>query len=467
MQKRAIFFFLLIIMTLFTCQQAVFGANTIITLTPLRDTVAPLQNAVFTVTIQNNEDRDLAFNFKYLDIYWEIKTNPDQVLVPKGTTKSIELTLIPQKEEKPSVANIIIESTDKTVRSEQLLKMTLLKYNELLDQSEDNLQISDPIDPRKDTLIRLKLVNQRDVALSDINIKLHSQFFDEKRVLSLAPYETKTQEFQVSFEEFVKYGNYPLDLEVTQNTKSLLAFTKDMRIGNYPKLGETISPESGFLYTKTEVEKLNEGNSNSIEKYQKTFSYWQKLFTKSSPLPDTIVKESQGYVYTWQFELSPKESYKITIVTSYRGFFWTLVIILVLAFIIYYFTKRDIQIKKRIVSIKKELDSTSSVKVMLTVKNKSMSTIRNIKVLDRVPPTIELPSEFGTMHPKINKGQRGSELIWEIIALSRGEERIFTYKVRSKFKVIGSQTLPLAIAKYTKGGRTLIVTSNQSKLLSK
>ncbi len=286
-------------------------------------------------------------------------------------------------------------------------------------------------------------------------------------MLSLAPYETKTQEFQVSFEEFVKYGNYPLDLEVTQNDKSLLAFTKDMRIGNYPKLGETISPESGFLYTKTEVEKVNEGNSNSIEKYQKTFSYYQKLFTKTSPKPDTIVKESQGYVYTWQFELSPKESYKITIITSYRGFFWIVVILLALAFIIYYLTKRDIQIKKRIVSIKKELDSTSSVKVMLTVKNKSMSTIRNIKVLDRVPPTIELPSEFGTMHPKINKGQRGSELIWEIIALSRGEERIFTYKVRSKFKVIGSQTLPLAIAKYTKGGRTLIVTSNQSKLLSK
>ena len=467
MQKKAIFFFLFTILMLSLFTRTVLSANTVITVTPVKDTVAPMQNAIFTVTIQNNEDRDLTFNFKYLDIYWELKTNPDPVIVPRGTTKSIELTLVPQKEEKPSVANVIIESTDKTVRSEQLLRLTLLKYNELLDQSQDNLQIPDPVDPRKQTLIRLKLVNLRDVALTDINLKLHSQFFDETRILSLAPYETKTEDFQVDFEEFVKYGNYPVDIQVTQNQKSLLAFTKDMRIGNYPKLGETISPESGFLYTKTEVQKTNEGNSNSIEKYQKTLSWWQKLFTKADPSPTTITKESQGYVYTWQFELSPKESYKITIVTSYRGFFWTVVILLIIAFVIYYLTKRDIQIKKRIVSIKKEQDGTSSVKVMLTIKNKSMSTIRNIKVLDRVPPTIELPSEFGTMHPKINKGQRGSELIWEIIALSRGEERIFTYKVRSKFKVIGSQILPFAVAKYTKGARSLMVTSNQSKLLSK
>lgn len=464
--KRGMFFFLLLILTLFIYSKSILAANTIITVTPLKDTVAPLQNAIFSVTIQNNEDRDLTFNFKYLDIYWELRTNPDPVLVPKSTTRSIELTLIPQKEDKPSVANIIIESTDKTVRSEHLLRLTLLKYNELLDQSSDNLQIPEPVDPRKQTVIRLKLVNLRDVALPDLNLEIHSEFFEQKRVLSLAPYETKTEEFIIDFDEFVKFGNYPVDIEVTQNQKILLAFTRDMRIGNYPKLGETISPESGFLYTKIEVQKVNEGNSNSIEKYQKTFSWWQKLFTDATPNPTSIIRDGQGYVYTWEFELSPKETYNITIVTSYRGFFWTTIAILVLVFIIYYITKRDISIRKRIVSIKKEQDGTSSVKVMIVVKNKSMSTIRNIKVLDRVPSTVDMPAEFGTMHPKVNKYPRGAELIWEIIALSRGEERIFTYKVRSKFKVIGSQTLPVAIAKYIRGARTLIVTSNPTKLLS-
>lgn len=464
--KRAVIFFLLLILTLFIYSKQILAANTVITVAPIKDTVAPLQNAVFSVTIQNNEDRDLTFNFKYLDIYWELKINPDPVLVPRGTTKSVELTLVPQKEEKPSVANIIIESTDKTVRSEQLLKLTLLKYNELIDQSSDNLQIPEPVDPRKQTVLRLKLVNLRDIALSDLNLEIKSEFFEQKRVLSLAPYETKTEEFIIDFDEFVKFGNYPVDIEVTQSQKILLAFTRDMRIGNYPKLGETISPESGFFYTKIEVQKVNEGNSNSIEKYQKTFSWWQKLFTDTTPKPTSIVKDQQGYVYTWEFELSPKERYDITIVTSYRGFFWSVVAILVLAFVVYYITKRDISIKKRIVSIRKEQDGTSSVKVLIVVKNKSMATLRNIKVLDRVPSTVDLPTEFGTMHPKVNKAQRGAELIWEIIALGRGEERIFTYKVRSKFKVIGSQTLPVAIAKYLKGGRTLIVTSNPTKLLS-
>ena len=117
-------------------------------------------------------------------------------------------------------------------------------------------------------------------------------------------------------------------------------------------------------------------------------------------------------------------------------------------------------------SIKKEQDGSSTVKISITLKNKGFKKIHNVKVMDRVPKIAETPHEFGTAHPKVAETPQGVQLIWEITTLSSNEEKIFTYKARSKLQIIGKSTIPSAVAKYVKGNRTLTVSSNPEQLFS-
>lgn len=437
-------------------------------ITPLKNTVAPIQTATYSVTIVNNENKDLTFEFIYLDIDW--RPTPEKVNVPAFSTKNLELSLVPQSpynENKPKVVRIIVSTTDKTTyRNEFLLDINVLKYMEILDQDISNLIIPDPIDPRKPTLIRLKLINTQDVALDNLKIKLKSEFFEENKVVSLVPSETQTLDFPIELLQTTKFGNYPVSATVNLETRLLANFITEMRVGSYPKVIEIKSPRSGFLLDVFEITKTNEGNSISHEVITRKLSQFQKRFTKTQPSPTAVTKQDSNFIYTWEFDLDPGESKTITIETNYRGFFSALVVIIALLILIYLLSKRDIEIKKRIASIKKETDGSSTIRISISVKNKSLSKLNNVKVMDRVPNLVEVPHEFGTAHPKIAKGPHGIQMVWEIVTLNPKEERIFSYKAKSKLQIIGKATIPSAVAKYIKGKRNLVVSSSPEQLFS-
>ena len=56
-----------------------------------------------------------------------------------------------------------------------------------------------------------------------------------------------------------------------------------------------------------------------------------------------------------------------------------------------------------------------------------------------------LTKEFGTLKPDhMQKGSNNIRLIWNVPSLEIGEERIFSYKVKSKIDIVGSLVLPAA-----------------------
>ncbi len=438
------------------------AASVDVKITPINNIVAPIQTATYSVSITNNQNTDLTFEFIYLDIDW--RPSPEKVVVPAFSNKNVELSLVPQppySENKNKFVHIIVSTTDKTTyRQDFFPEVNVLSYNQILDQSISNLIIPDPLDPRKPTLIRLKLINTKNVALNNINIKLKSDFFEENKVISLAPSESETLDFPEQLSESTKFGVYPITALVRLDDKILANFTTEMRVGSYPKVTEIKSPRSGFLLDVFEITKTNEGNSVSHEAVTKKLTGFQSRFTKTNPKPSSIAKQDPGYLYTWEFDLQQGESKTVTIETNYRGFFSALVIIIIILVVIYVLTKREIDIRKKIVSIKKDSDGSSTIKISISVKNKGLTKLNNIKVMDRVPSLVEVPHEFGTAHPKITHGPHGIQLIWDITVLNPKEERIFSYMAKSKLQVIGKATIPSAVAKYTKGKRSLVVSSN-------
>ena len=438
-----------------------------IKIAPIKSTVTPIQNATYSVTVANNGNKDMQLEFRYFGVDWRV--SPEKIVIPAFSTKSITLTLVPQQpyiDDKPEVVRIKITSQDGIYSNDFFLDVDVLNYLEILDQSNGNLIIPDPIDPRKPTVINVKLVNIRDASLENINVKLESPFFEQKKIVSISPEETSMIDFQIELKEATKFGSYPITALVTLDSRVLANFSKQMKIGSYPNILEKQSPKSGFLLNVIEITKKNEGNTVSYETITKKLTSFERVFTKTIPKPSTVSKTESGYLYAWNLQLEPGQTKTIAIETNYRGFFALLVILIAIALVVYFVTKRDISIKKKLVSNKKEQDGSSTVKISITLKNKGFKKIHNVKVMDRVPKIAETPHEFGTAHPKVAETPQGVQLIWEITTLSSNEEKIFTYKARSKLQIIGKSTIPSAVAKYVKGNRTLTVSSNPEQLFS-
>ena len=414
MKKRLI----LLLFVLFLLPLTVKALDVNVQATPIRSTVAPFQDALYNLKITNNENKAITFTITYLDIYWTV--NPSEIKVESKSSKDIELRLIPYNadENKPSAVKIVISSIDKTFRTENVLEIKSLKYNELL---KYELLLPEPIDPRKDATIRLKLINENSYELNDMELSLESELFNEKRKISIAPFETKTETFIIKFSELYQDGNYDVRTFLRWNDKTIIDETSQVAVGQYPNIKEVKSPESSFLNTKIEVIKTNEGNTISQEIYEKSFGTIQKQFTKFNPEPNSIVKQDGGYLARWEFDLKPGETKSI-------------------------FTEKD---------------GSSMMKIEIVLKNRSRKTLINLKLMDRVGHLSEVPDSFGSMHPaKITKSTSGILMIWNIDMLKPGEERIFSYRAKSKLHVVGKFNIPRAMLRYTDGRRFRVIYSN-------
>ena len=453
--KKGIFLILFVILAV----NIVKAANIGVDITPVQDKVLPSQNAIFKVSITNNEKKEMNFKFTYLDIYWRIEN--EEVSVPAESTKAVDLVLIPQSEEKPNLLTIVVSSDDKSFREEKLLRLNLVDYKDVI---KTELILPEPIDPRKQNIIKLRLVNQHNFAYRSLKVQLKSQFFDEQEVIDLDSFETITLDFPIEFSSIVEEGKYKMDINLYYNDKLAKQESSDINIGSFPDIKEIVSPKSSILYKRVEVVKENKGNTDRYEFYTKEISLFQRLFTDAQPKPTKITRSSNGYLYSWQFKLEPGEVRTIVIETDYRLGTAISIIVLILLIIVYYFSKTDISISKKVINIVTDKNGITRMKIVINIKNKGLQTLRNVKVMDKLPMVINSPDSFGTAHPKIIKSEGGTKLVWDIIALSKKEERIFSYNASYRLNVIGQLNMPRTLVRYRNGFRNILVRSNPVKL---
>jgi len=110
----------------------------------------------------------------------------------------------------------------------------------------------------------------------------------------------------------------------------------------------------------------------------------------------------------------------------------------------------------------------SEIKILLHVKNRSNFTIDEIDITDTIPHIGEMDKEIqiGTIKPvSIAKHKRiGTIVKWQIISLEKYEERIITYRIRSKLSILGGLILPAAKLKFKEKGKDRVVKSSKLKL---
>ena len=237
-----------------------------------------------------------------------------------------------------------------------------------------------------------------------------------------------------------------------------------LKISQYAGVREISSEEKSLLVNKETVKKVNDGNAISFQKYVKTLTPMEKIFTSTSPVPDDILKSNENYVLTWDIRLEPGEEKEIAITTNFRTPLIILILAIILIIIAYLRLKKDIKVKKNAIIVGKERGGISRIKIHITLHNKGKKAINNIKLMDRVPGTHEDPGEFTTLKPfRVSKWSTGLNLIWKIESMAPNEEKIIEYKINARMHA-GKLLLPPTLAQYVQGKNTVMSKSSSIRM---
>jgi hypothetical protein len=183
---------------------------------------------------------------------------------------------------------------------------------------------------------------------------------------------------------------------------------------------------------------------------------------------ESDVKDGQR-VLLWSVPLEPYGAERFTYTENYR----VLVLLVLLAIVgaVFYLLLRSpvVAIKEAVAIAHRE--GVSDIKVRVFVKNRSAKLIQGIQVTDRVPSLAEVLKHEspGSMSPTklAVSDKQGTLLRWDLEVLEPFEERILTYQVKSKLKIIGRMRLPNAKIRFTAGGKERAVYSNNIELVER
>ena len=458
--KKLIFFLLIFIALLKFADAAGVSVKTNI----VQDVALPGTPAIFDVEITNNgargEVKAIVTDFK-----WRKESNYGFYTIDGGGTIKDTFKFFSIGDLAPGKYSVnvrIYATRDPEDYVDQNFIIDVVSYGNLLDARLDYNPRG--LNPNKENLVTLKLINAYNIELNNINVKLRSEVINKDFATNIGRKETKELPFSVELGN-VKEGDYEVNVFSLVDDKIVMNATRKIKIASHSDIRENKKEEFSFLVKTSEISRVNDGNTVSKEVYSKTLSSFENLFTRLSPEPTKVEKLGGAYKYEWQFTLNPSDSYFISAKTNYGKPILTLALIALLIYLVYKMANAGLRITKKVLLLKSQEGHIVGLKVLLVLKNTS-STIRNIRLTDNIPGLLELPHEYGTLKPSSTKsGIAGSVVSWDIPELLKGEERVIAYKMKSKVTGLGKLTIPRALCRYKdKMGKIYIVKSNPFNL---
>jgi len=411
--------------------------------------------ANFNVSIKNleNDDSFEIYSTTGVDIY------PGQINLSANETKEIILRVIVHDSLKSKKGPYNFIYKFKNSKNELHEERLLIQIRELSDSFSI---VPRNINPNSDKIF-IDIKNNLNYNFDNINIKINSIFFDYDEILFIKPKENQTVEIPIN-KEILKNANAGSYL-----TTSVLEFKNKKAIIeskiNYveEKNVETKENNQGFIIRKTEVVKKNTGNvknSVSIKIEKSIISY---LFTIYDTIPDNINVNNLKIEYSWERDLLPNDELSVNVVTNWFYPIIILIIIIIGIIVIRRSIYPDLLLRKK-VSFVKTKGGQFALKVSILIKSKKY--LEQIKIIDKLPPLVELYDKYGTIKPNVIDIDK-RKLEWHIASLNPGESKIFTYIIYSKIGVIGRFELPHAKVIYEKEGKVNETTSNKSFYVNK
>ncbi len=426
------------------------------------------QMAVFYMTVGNDNERmNETLRFSGVDVDWAIQSDPLEdylggaTLMP-GEKKQINLFFKPSE-----VMTLGPKKVELTVKSE-LTGKTESKYffinigssepplREYLAAVGKILDMPARIDPREPVSIRMNLENKNPKNITEMLIKLDSKLIKKEEITSLAPLGSRNVLITASLDPYTPPQKDVMRVSLMVDGRTLQPLLEEkFEVTGYSEIIEREIPKKTAFLKATEGKTYyNEGNIKAEKQILAETNFFNRIFTGTEPEAYVIYRNGKQYL-TWDISLEPRETRQIAITKDYRILFF-MILLAVLSVLFYYVFRSPVVMKKEAVVIGIKEGGISELRVLIHIKNRTGTAFENFAVTDRVPHIADLDEdiETGTLKPtKSVRHKEGLMIKWELPALEKYEERILSYKIKSKLTILGGFMLPKATAKFAEKGK--------------
>ncbi|MAE42965.1 hypothetical protein CMO93_04285 [Candidatus Woesearchaeota archaeon] len=467
LKRYLILFILLIYISL------VNAASFDVEVVPIDDRIAIDEFAKFQIEIKNNlgqadEYRIYNSNFPTWDVRTDPIVNPITLELEPGEKGSLELIVDPLK-----IKDIGTYAVNLNVRTKVLnqlksapLKVTVLSIEGLIGgyvpTVVTSVSIPEKIDPREEVPIKIVLNNQNIIDYEELVIKLGSNLIKDTVVTKLGPKEEKTLELIVNLDPLTFPQEDTLMVTVLREDKSIInPIARKIKIIEYGDL-KVVSESKNFLVTKSNY-KFVSNNPDYAGSFKIETTLFGSIFSSENPKAKVIKEDDKKY-FVWDVEL---ENNKMDVVVTKNILPLVFVIVLLIGLVFsYYIFRVPLIIRKESSSLVKSEGGVSEMSVILHIKNRAKSKIKDIEITETIPSivSIERDISIGALQPTkvLRHEKRGTTIVkWSINHLDVSEERVLSYKIKTKLSILGDFSLPAATAVFKYEGKTLTTVSSR------
>ena len=441
------------ILFMFICGIYVSALNLDIDVTPVKNTIVNDEDepALFDARIINNGN---AGDFE-IYTFEKFGVEPKEFSLEKGETKTIRLSFFADDPMKANTGYISTpfyfrEAGGSDSQNEEVF-IKLVNFNDLFGVKGANVNLDS-------TFVKVSLYNLEDVDYENVKVVFSSELFDDKEITTkIGSYEKKDFSVPINEDKFKKlvFGSYPIKAKFTVDGRTgvTTGFVSILEQAGL-KINEN---KDGWVIREYLIEKINEGNVPIVAETSVKKNIISRLFTTFSLEPNSVERKGFFVEYFWQKELLPDEKLSVKATTNWLYPLIILVLIIVIIVIFNKYYSSNLVIKKSIGFVKTK-DDRFALRVQLRVRARKF--MEKVVIFDRLPGIANLYEHYGQAPTQVDKNS--GRLKWNIGKLTEGEERIFSYIMHSKVKVVGKFELPAATGIYEQQGQIHETKSNRT-----
>ena len=441
---------------------------------PIKDKIVVDEVAEFDVIIQNNLETDEEFTIKkagypFWDMYTKPLQNPITLRVPALSSASIRLFVDPLYI--TSVDTYTLDMgvvLDRTAQEQKIPVTVGIKSTEPLIGGYIPTVLASvsitpgEIDPRKQFAIKIVLNNQNPINYTNLTIKIESKLVKDTLYVPLGPKEEKTVEITKKLDDLSPPQEDRLVVTVFKDERTIVSPTvKNFNVKEY-FVREEIPKEQSFLKIRKGIKVVSNNPSyKGIIKIETT--PLKNLILATYPQASTV-KEDDKYYLVWDYEVSENNTFKAYTIENYRPIV-VIIVLIIIAIVLYFLFRSPIVVRKSIANVGMSEGGISEAKIVVKVKNRIRKQITDIEVIDNLPHIAHVEKELsiGSMQPHafLQHPKKGVIIKWNIETLESGDERVLSYKMRSRLAILGEFNLPAATARCKVDNKVVISNSNR------
>ena len=429
------------------------------------------EQAVFKVTVRNHDPNAKTINVYTTDLRWYVDVEPEVTTIKANSDITFDLMLVPNVWAQPGSQIVKVNVEDPNGGSGDKVVLELPVFVKSYDSAQREyspsieviVTIPEVVDPREGLSLDVYLRNRNKRDNQDLQITLSSDLFSDNKTLSFGPLEERTEKFLFDIDNAAEAGEHQLQVNLFSGDRIINRQSIEYNILGYSTFVVQDDITEALFKETTEYTVKNEGNIRKTDNFRVSMGFLQRLFTSFSVRPDRF--DFGGSYIEWELDLSPMEEVNIRVVRNFRPTIYAILIVIVTV-MMYFIYRSPVILKKESVITGSSEDGISELKVLLHLRNRGPDLIENLTLTDLIPSLGDYVDEkrVGTLSPSkvIKHQQKGTLLRWEFEALDPFEERIITYRIKTKMTVVGGFNLPPGKIRFvTKKGTERIVRSNR------